>query len=854
VALYAYQEKVDALLRSGRNIILQAPTGAGKTRAALFSFLDGWRNDPAAFPRQCIYAVPMRVLANQFEFEYKATVKRYTDSHGLREVGTVAIQTGARPDDRRFEADLIFTTIDQVLSSFLTIPYSLGLAQANVNAGAVIGSYLVFDEFHLFPVDASGNGALTTTLHMLQMLKGITPFVLMTATFSETMITGLAKLLDAEPLIVKDDLLEDIPSQQGKQRLFSRCEQILDAEAVWSDFQHHQRKRAIVICNTVERAQKVGKMLQEKAQGTEIRVEVLHSRFFRHDSDAQEGGYLRGRDTKEDEIRHEFGEQGDDKPPYTWSRAILVATQVVEVGLNITCDVLHTEVAPAAAIIQRAGRCARFAGEAGDVLVYDVPLDKEDNPDYAPYLDEGQSELCAKTWQALAGYERRILDFSAEITLVKEVHRDYDTRLLDTLEQNSYALREKIGDAWRDCDRSKGRELIRDIDNRTILIHPDPGDKTIPDPYAWEGISIRKGRLLKWWKEAQEFGEDLDWMVKYPHSPQKIEIGEAEQLRKRTVYNWHTLRWGDKGDDLATVDLLVVNPALVTYDDTLGFRFEPGHAEFTQPKPDPQAKRRGANNGPFSYKRESYEQHIERLYTVYCRDLRPQTAAVQRHLAERLHMSGGVETLEQAIRLMIATHDIGKLNTSWQEWARKWQHAVSQLPNSNAVVEPLDYMYAHTDYDALDKAQQQLQKSMGKRPNHAAEGAWAAIHLLLVMSNDCPSLLIGGEERKQLYHALIAAIVRHHVATAEGNVVTFMGDAGSGKNYFAAKQAFVNAMRHVGLLDAPQMHGQKVRWQFPKGPSLGGMLVDPRNTDEMVLYLVLSRILRLCDQRALEEY
>jgi CRISPR-associated endonuclease/helicase Cas3 len=123
--VYPFQERVDALVRSGRSVILQAPTGCGKTRAALFPFLDGWRNDPAAFPRQCLYAVPMRVLANQFGVDYKQTVNRYATSHGLRELGHVSIQTGACPEDRSFAGDLIFTTIDQLLSSFLTIPYSL---------------------------------------------------------------------------------------------------------------------------------------------------------------------------------------------------------------------------------------------------------------------------------------------------------------------------------------------------------------------------------------------------------------------------------------------------------------------------------------------------------------------------------------------------------------------------------------------------------------------------------------------------------------------------------------------------------------------------------------------------------
>ncbi|MBI1878235.1 MAG: DEAD/DEAH box helicase [Chloroflexi bacterium] len=41
---YPYQEKVGELILSGRNVILQAPTGAGKTAAALLPFLHARRH------------------------------------------------------------------------------------------------------------------------------------------------------------------------------------------------------------------------------------------------------------------------------------------------------------------------------------------------------------------------------------------------------------------------------------------------------------------------------------------------------------------------------------------------------------------------------------------------------------------------------------------------------------------------------------------------------------------------------------------------------------------------------------------------------------------------------------------
>lgn len=824
--LYKYQQRVDELLRSGRSVILQAPTGAGKTRAALFPFLDGWRNEDASlFPRQCIYAVPMRVLANQFEAEYREIVVDYTTRFGL--LNKLAIQTGTRAEDRKLQSDLIFTTLDQALSSFLTIPYSLGIASANINAGAVVSSYLVFDEFHLFPVNQRGEGALTTTLLMLQMLKGLTPFVLMTATFSKTMIERLATLLDAEPLIVTGNLLDDIPSQQGKLRTFTRCERTLEAETVWQDFQQYTRQRVLVICNKVDRAQALGAQLQQLAKDSGVKVEVLHSRFFRAD-----------RDVKEDDIRREFGE---DTRAHTWPRAILVATQVVEVGLNITCQALHTEVAPAAAIVQRAGRCARFANEAGDVFIYAAPLKPNGEPDYAPYLDEEQSDLCARTWEAVAGYQRRVLDFDDELALVEQVHRDHDTRMIDQLERNNYNLREKITIAWRDCDRSKGRDLIRHLDDRTVLIHPNPSHGTIPDPYAWDGISVRKGRLLRWWKEAQEFGRDLDWMVKYPVNPQPMQDIEQEGVWD-TVYEWRALRWGDSSQELVPLDLLVINPALVSYDAKFGFRFKPGDPDYIQPEPDT-ASRKQRSDGPHTYQRETFEEHITQLYNVYRSKLRPQTAALQRRIAERLGLAGGVEALDRAIRLMLACHDIGKLDTRWQRWAHNWQRQLSTSDWRNdpsCLLDP-DFMAAHTDCQDR-KERLASSKIRPQRPKHAAESAWAAFDLLGVFS----------EGNVPLWRGLITAITRHHTATCEGDFGDFEAASGSRKNHYAAKKAFRDALVSVGMYDEVVRQSVKVRWKFRHSIDLCNNLSEATQTEQMLVYLILARILRLCDQGALE--
>ncbi len=81
-----------------KNVILQAPTGAGKTRAALLPFLTAQAKGHL-FPTKCIYSVPMRVLATQFHHDYRDYVEKAGRKHEL----PVTIQTGESPEDPEFK-------------------------------------------------------------------------------------------------------------------------------------------------------------------------------------------------------------------------------------------------------------------------------------------------------------------------------------------------------------------------------------------------------------------------------------------------------------------------------------------------------------------------------------------------------------------------------------------------------------------------------------------------------------------------------------------------------------------------------------------------------------------------------
>lgn len=194
---YDYQLEAGMQLLSGKNIILSVPTGAGKTWASVLPFLYAQENKLMNFPKKMIYSLPLRTLTNSI----CKSVNKLLD-----EKEKASIQTGEYNDDTYFEKDIIFTTIDQTLSNFLSFPLPLSERQANINPGALIGSYLVFDEFHLLEPKLS----MATTLGMLKILKNLCRCCIMTATLSSDFI----KVIESQfgfTKITLDSFQNDIP-------------------------------------------------------------------------------------------------------------------------------------------------------------------------------------------------------------------------------------------------------------------------------------------------------------------------------------------------------------------------------------------------------------------------------------------------------------------------------------------------------------------------------------------------------------------------------------------------------------------------------------------------------------------
>ncbi len=803
MALYPYQTRVKELVQAGRSLILQAPTGAGKTRAALAPFIENFFDHAdASVPRKCLYVVPIRVLANQFVAEYDDYAKSYERIH--RRTLRVSIQTGEQPRDRRFENDLTFCTVDQFLSSYLTMPYSLSKRFANLNAGALIGTFLVFDEFHLLDPQTT----LPTVLHALKQFRELAPVLLMTATFSREMLDTLASELSAHVEHVSQEEWSAIQTRDDKtprERTWRVEENELSAERVIAA----HRTRSIAICNTVRRAQALFRDLKRAKREGKLDAELLllHSRFLQDD-----------RQAREKELKEWFGKDATRD-----GSAVIVATQTIEVGVDITSEVLHTELAPASSMIQRAGRCARYAGEKGQVIVYPVS-------DFAPYGKEKDDPGEESPWvlemrEALEWLRERpneLLDFHGEQALINAVATPRDKLILRDLSANRFTHAQYVERVWLNVrEANDSRLLIRDADSRLVLIHSNPNE-LLRNPLGATGFNVPTRTLYAMLKDWLARDVGVEWRVKQLIEDPNANLEQSDDVR--TEYGWKPLH---DASLLWTTRAIVVNPELASYLQDEGFVSEQGGGEFQSFIPD---KASAQTWDDISYKLESYEEHIRLVLEAFVELALPELEYPARALEKRAGWAEG--SVLRAAWLCCLLHDVGKLSEGWQRWVRAYQKEIGRPVKTG-------FAAAHTDWDSKNSAHRDADKKIRKhspKPPHATQSVFAIDRMLVKTF---------GVERELLIRAMWTAIARHHAPFTQ-----------ECEPYTLEVQAVEHVRATFDFVPSEMTQGLDLKWLKSKLTSKQEVMLvrpDEENGNGWLAYLLLVRALRRADQRGTEK-
>lgn len=329
--------------------VLEVPTGCGKTQAVIGAWL--FQRRVGRGPRRLVYALPMRSLVEQTAQVARTMVERFDASD--RPSVHVLMGGEQRPanDWRRTpEADqILIGTIDMLLSRALNRGYAESRFAWPIAFGLLNADCRwVFDEVQLM-------GPAQTTSAQLDGLRA----ALGTAIPCETMWVSATVDRDALKTVDRPELGEvmSLPEQDRQGRLATRlgatkiAERVDVANEAAADVpqrvaalaveRHVAGTRTLVVLNTVQEAQQTFKELTRlMADGGRSQV-LLHSRF-----------------RPQDRALHMQAALAEPSSAGT----ILVSTQVVEAGIDLSSRTLITALAPFSSIVQRLGRCNR-AGE-----------------------------------------------------------------------------------------------------------------------------------------------------------------------------------------------------------------------------------------------------------------------------------------------------------------------------------------------------------------------------------------------------------------------------------------------------------------------------------------------------------
>lgn len=378
---YKYQEE---LIDESSNLILVAGCGRGKTEAAQIVANNMIRRGMA---NKIIFAMPTQVTGN-------AMAKRMAEVYGEENVGLyhgkslinkIMELEGEEADykeiksenyeSKNFMKPIGITTVDHILYSLIHAYNSADFACGNMQT-----SVIVFDEIHYYEKDTTEY--IFEALKLLRVMK--IPHILMSATLPEYIIRD-----------IKGRYLykEDTVGLGYKPFIMKRVEEYL-VEKVEDEYQINTRfleavydyylkgLRQIIIVNTVEKAQRVYDAIKEFYAIDSKDIILFHGRFTVDDRKSKEGEIF---DTK-------------DRRPF-----ILITTQIIEISIDVSCDIMHTELAPFDALAQRGGRLNRKGdyyivnGHEQIMYVYNI----ENTRPYAKDKEDEKYRFLLDSWESI---------------------------------------------------------------------------------------------------------------------------------------------------------------------------------------------------------------------------------------------------------------------------------------------------------------------------------------------------------------------------------------------------------------------------------------------------------------------
>ena len=488
-----WDEFQDAALKTSGHLMLSAPTGSGKTEAAML-----WSdaNESESLGRRVFYVLPYTASINAMYnrllnlvsedrigllhgkasyFLYRSMVdKEYTPDEAKKASAEVRQSQGLT---RKIYRPYKVVTPFQLLKAFF------GMRGFEMQFAEMAGGLFIFDEIHAY--DPHTTALILTMVERLRRDYG-SQFCIMTATMpkflKEMFVNAIGEIAEVQMSSEKRD-------EFTRHRIRLLDSGILDT--IPEIVKHLENgQRILVVCNTVKQAQTVFEQLQPIATNPQL----LHSRFI-----------LRDRERIEKELS-----EAD----------LLVGTQAVEVSLDIDFDVLFSEPAPIDALIQRFGRVNRTQKKG----ICDVCICREggENDKYIY-----STERVKRTLDAFA--EVDILYESKVQHLIDTVYGDsYDAKEQETFDNARTLFNQHLRKIVPFIEDTSGREEFTGLFKSVEVVPSDFEDAFVQHINAKEFYeamayvtSISDRQFARLYKEGQLYKQEGQWFVRVRYDSER---------------------------------------------------------------------------------------------------------------------------------------------------------------------------------------------------------------------------------------------------------------------------------------------------------------------------------------------
>ncbi|SHF34943.1 CRISPR-associated helicase, Cas3 family [Thermoanaerobacter uzonensis DSM 18761] len=464
--------------------VLIAPTGYGKTEASLL-----WSNynQNESKGKRVFYLLPYTASIN-------AMYNRLKDSFGDERVALLhgkalyfLYKEFTKSEENYFDAvnkartkyDLskkIFKPY-KVLTPFQILKYFFGVTGFEQHIGEMTGGLFIVDEVHSY--DPHTTALILESLKYLKEEYKAEVFI-MSATLPEFLKKLFIEELNIKALI--EPKKEELKKIVRHKVLVTEGDVFSNIGKIIKDIK--ESKKVLVVCNTVDRAQKVYNELKDYTS----KRALLHSRFILKD--------------------RERIEKNLDKVQ------LLVGTQAIEVSLDIDFDVLYTEPAPIDALIQRFGRVNR-RGVKGISPVY--IFSQGSCEDKFVYKNQ---KVVSKTLELLSKYDMISEDLIQN--LVNEVYKDgYIDKDYEEFLKAKDSFRNVISQLYPFIENKYLKEEFYELfDNREVVpyIFEEEYINKIKNKEYFEAagyvVGISQGRYIALKKQGliEDKGYDVDFV------------------------------------------------------------------------------------------------------------------------------------------------------------------------------------------------------------------------------------------------------------------------------------------------------------------------------------------------------